>query len=177
MKVEWLLRGIGSALLAGLLTACFATAGVTELTEAGRAVRTGKGEPGAGYTQLETVTATHGSGCGRMGEGGTYEGALNGLRNAAAKINADYVRIDVDEPPHYTPECFMNTYSLAGAAFQQTGDAPPSPAQAPDISTMGVERAPCYPNRTCNDGLTCASDLCVRLEPAPPAPAPTPPAP
>jgi hypothetical protein len=171
MKVEWLLRGIGSALLAAALSACFATAGVTELTEAGHAVRTGKGEPGAGYIQLETVTATHGNGCGRMGQGGTYEGALNALRNAAAKIDADYVRIDVDEPPHYTPECFTNTYSLSGTAFQQTDAAPPTPATTPDIPSMGVERAPCYPNRTCNEGLTCASDLCVRLEPAPAAPA------
>ncbi len=29
--------------------------------------------------------------------------------------------------------------------------------------TPGVERGPCYPNGTCNAGLTCASQLCVRF--------------
>lgn len=28
---------------------------------------------------------------------------------------------------------------------------------------VGSERGPCYPNGTCNGGLTCASGLCVRL--------------
>jgi len=28
---------------------------------------------------------------------------------------------------------------------------------------MGQERGPCYPNGTCNKGLTCASKVCVRL--------------
>ena len=27
----------------------------------------------------------------------------------------------------------------------------------------GTERGPCYGNGTCNDGLSCASDLCVRF--------------
>jgi hypothetical protein len=27
----------------------------------------------------------------------------------------------------------------------------------------GTERGPCYGNGTCNDGLTCASELCVRV--------------
>jgi hypothetical protein len=27
----------------------------------------------------------------------------------------------------------------------------------------GIERHACYPNRTCNAGLACLSDLCVRL--------------
>jgi len=175
MKRAWRLGGIGSVLLAAGLGACFATASPTELTEAGRVVRTGTAEPGAGYLQLEPVSGSHGRGCGRMGLSGTYEGALVALRNAAAEQHADYVRIDRDEPPHHTPDCFVNTYTLAGVAFRQSADAPP-PAAAPastDVSTMGFERAPCYPNRTCNDGLTCASGLCVRLEPAP-APAPPP---
>jgi hypothetical protein len=30
-------------------------------------------------------------------------------------------------------------------------------------ATPGAERGPCYPNSTCNLGLTCASNLCVKL--------------
>ena len=33
------------------------------------------------------------------------------------------------------------------------------PSEPPE----GIERHACYPNGTCNDGLTCLSDLCVRL--------------
>ncbi|TNF25079.1 MAG: hypothetical protein EP329_23740 [Deltaproteobacteria bacterium] len=171
MKLDRVLRGMGVALAAALLTACFATAGATELSEAAREVRTGEAEPGPEYVELERVTGRHGAGCGRMGKGGIYESARNALRNAAAALGADYVQIDVDTPPHYTPSCFVNVYELSGIAFRRSGDAPPTPPTTPpDISKMGVERAPCYPNHTCNEGLTCASDLCVRLEPATPAP-------
>jgi hypothetical protein len=30
------------------------------------------------------------------------------------------------------------------------------------VPTQGMERGPCYPNATCNAGLECLSDLCVR---------------
>lgn len=30
------------------------------------------------------------------------------------------------------------------------------------MGNMGGERQPCYPNKTCNAGLTCLSDLCVK---------------
>ena len=31
------------------------------------------------------------------------------------------------------------------------------------LGAQGGERQPCHPNRTCNPGLTCASDVCVDL--------------
>src|SRR5450432_1250408 len=45
------------------------------------------------------------------------------------------------------------------------GSASASHDAGPDssASTEGGERQPCYPNGTCNSGLTCASQLCVRL--------------
>jgi len=167
-------RVIGIALLTAALTACFATANVTELTEGGQKVRTSEKEPPAGYVELEKVTGTHGKGCGRMGVSGTHEGALNALKNAAAELGADFVRIDEDEPPHHTPQCFINEYKLSGMAFRLSDEAPapaPTPAPTRDVTKMGIERGECYPNNTCNEGLTCASGLCVRLEPAePPSP-------
>ncbi len=36
----------------------------------------------------------------------------------------------------------------------------------PATTDAGSEAAPCYPNGTCNEGLTCASDVCVRIEKA-----------
>lgn len=45
----------------------------------------------------------------------------------------------------------------------------PDPAQPTSAQPeAGTERGACYGNETCNDGLTCASDLCVRLETAQP---------
>lgn len=40
--------------------------------------------------------------------------------------------------------------------------------QADSTTTVaaGAERGPCYGNGTCNDGLICLSDLCVRPPPA-----------
>lgn len=31
------------------------------------------------------------------------------------------------------------------------------------VPLMGTEGGPCYPNKTCNDGLQCRSDLCVEI--------------
>ncbi|HSW59455.1 MAG TPA: hypothetical protein VLJ60_01585, partial [bacterium] len=31
------------------------------------------------------------------------------------------------------------------------------------VPLMGAEGGPCYPNKTCNDGLQCLSDLCVEI--------------
>ena len=38
---------------------------------------------------------------------------------------------------------------------------PPQPQ--PQLPTQGTERGTCYPNSTCNSGLTCASNRCVVL--------------
>jgi len=32
-----------------------------------------------------------------------------------------------------------------------------------DTFQIGTEKGPCYRNRTCNSGLVCLSELCVRL--------------
>src|SRR5436853_305957 len=44
-----------------------------------------------------------------------------------------------------------------GGDDDATAGATDEPQQA------GRERGPCYGNRTCNKGLTCASGLCVRI--------------
>jgi hypothetical protein len=44
---------------------------------------------------------------------------------------------------------------LSSLACNTSRSSPPGPAP-------GTERGACYGNRTCNDGLSCLSDLCVR---------------
>lgn len=52
--------------------------------------------------------------------------------------------------------------SSGGSGSPATGDA--SSASGGSVSaTPGSEGGPCYPNSTCNQGLTCASDLCVKF--------------
>jgi hypothetical protein len=36
-------------------------------------------------------------------------------------------------------------------------------AEKPGLEAMGSERQSCYPNQTCNAGLICRSDLCVKM--------------
>jgi sulfatase modifying factor 1 len=44
-----------------------------------------------------------------------------------------------------------------------TGQLPPKVDSGVDACPTGSETCACYPNDTCNAGLTCASHLCVRL--------------
>lgn len=136
-----------------------------EVTAAGSTVQAGKADPGAEYVELGPITVAHGGGCGRDTIRGTYEGAYAMLRNAAARMGGDYVRIDVANPSHYVENCRSASYALSGVVFEFVDRRPPavpSAARAPSRTT-GTERTPCDPNNTCNDGLTCASGLCVRL--------------
>lgn len=145
-----------------LLTSC--AAAMINLTPDGGHVRTGKNDPGPGEVEIGPVAGSQGGGCGGFGTIGTYKGAYNDLRNKAARMGANYVRIDLVQPPHAGGGCAVDKYLLNGVAFKRGPGAPAKPAASPTVTPkMGTERAPCYPNHTCNTGLTCASDLCVRL--------------
>ena len=69
---------------------------------------------------------------------------------------------------HGTPSAPRIAWLMACALLLAQGcdgDRPtdPSADQGPTKPAMGSERGPCYPNGTCDKGLTCASKLCVRL--------------
>jgi hypothetical protein len=51
----------------------------------------------------------------------------------------------------------------AGGAAPAGAPPPPGPEPTPPAAQEGTEGGPCYGNGTCNEGLSCASNLCVRL--------------
>lgn len=103
---------------------------------------------------------------------GTYEGnveyATNDVRNQAGRKGATHV---VLSPPIKdsmaswgkigSSDC-NNCVALTGQSYR-CSNRHASSRRSTLPSGMGEERGSCYPNRTCNEGLTCLSDLCVRL--------------
>lgn len=103
------------------------------------------------------------------------EQATNGVRHSAAMKGATHVVLEaatkdnkrVTDPAFGTKKLCDNCVVLTGQAYR----CGPKPKQVADLPpTMGAERGSCYPNSTCNDGLVCLSNLCVR----PMSPATTP---
>lgn len=187
-----ILRALAAALTATVFAGCLAS--VPSVSSRGNSVRTGRGDPGPDYMELGSITATHGSGCGGFGAKGSYDGAYALMRNRASERGANYVRIDFESAPHSTPSCFDNEYVLRGVAYRRVGAdsrgnikrARAEERATSHRGTDGTERGQCYGNGTCNKGLVCLSDLCVRMpsedgagvdaEPEVAAPAPAAPA-
>jgi hypothetical protein len=107
-----------SSLVVGALTACGGVAARIDLVPGAADVRTGKADPPERFIEIGPIEAVHGSGCGRFGKLGTYEGAYNMLRNKAAQIGATYVRIDTITEPHSEPGCYDDTFVIRGTAYR-----------------------------------------------------------
>jgi hypothetical protein len=103
------------------------------LTNAARSVRTGKADPDPTMKEIGPIEATNGSGCGYLGAKGSYEGAMNELRNKAAMMGAAYVQIYTFSEPHSAGGCFTDAFTIRGMAFRVARyPAPPyRPAQTP----------------------------------------------
>ena len=69
-------------------------------------------------------------------------------------------------PQEWSTQISLLAEEIRVAAASEAPPLPP-PAATP-AHPDGTEGGACYGNGTCNDDLTCASNLCVRL----PAPAP-----
>lgn len=123
-----------------------------QLTAEGRKVKAQKAEPPAGAEEVGPVSGVHGDGCGGFGSLGTYEGAYAELKNAAAAMGANFVRIDIVEAPHQRDRnCYDNTYTLRGVAFivpetakSEATATPTTSAVAPATSAEGdaLEKSP-----------------------------------
>lgn len=56
--------------------------------------------------------------------------------------------------------CWIGLAVLTGAACSSN---PGNPSVKPDGGDQGAEGGACYPNGTCNAGLSCANDVCVAV--------------
>jgi len=101
-----------------MLGACGGTAAVPPLAAGAGDVVLRKAEPPGECKEVGPVSVQHGNGCGLYGKRGTYEGAYAALKNKAATMRADYVRMDALNEPHGLPNCYVNTYEISGVAFR-----------------------------------------------------------
>jgi hypothetical protein len=115
-------------------------------------VKVGKDRPAPGSKELGPVDVEHGSGCGILGDRGSYEGAVALARNRAANLGADYVELVKVTGPHMDPVCYDNRYVIHGIAFK-LGNGPSALAARPAVNGCDP---PCSPGYTCNAG-TCSA--------------------
>lgn len=111
----------GALLLVTLLLGGCAAAEVA-VAPAALDARTGSEPPIEPYQEMGAITASHGDGCGGFGTRGNYEGAYTLLRNKAATLGADYVRILRITEPHPVGVCFRNEYTIDGIAYRRSPD-------------------------------------------------------
>ena len=89
-----------------------------QLSPAAQNVQVTKAEPPPGFVEVGPIEAVSGGGCGMYGSRGTYEDAYNILRNKAAEMGANHVRMDAQEPPHYEGGCQNQAFVIRGVAFR-----------------------------------------------------------
>jgi hypothetical protein len=97
----------------------------------------------------------------------TIQGAIEDAKPKACRCGADAIIVTQKEAAA-TPEGVQRS-TVTLRAIRYTG--PPlgtAPSEPTGSAAAGTERGPCYGNGTCNEGLTCASNVCVRLPEEPP---------
>lgn len=179
----WLVVCVASALVGA--AAC-ASAPPVVLTPEGQGVQAEKLAAPPGARSLGPAEGSHGGGCGLFATRGTYEGALDELRNRAAELGGNYVQIDAVTEPHDDSGCTTAGYSVRGIVyFVPHGPVAPSAPEVSEPPRVGVCDPPCSPGFGCKAG-TCvpicnppceAGEVCTRrrtCEPTGPAPAPAP---
>ena len=101
-----------------LIAGCGGKVSTAPLTPEGQKVQVTKAEPPPGCVEVGLIEAISGGGCGMYGAQGTYEDAYNILRNKAAEMGANHVRMDSQIPPHGEAGCFDNRFVIRGVAFR-----------------------------------------------------------
>lgn len=147
MPARFIFSGITAAvLLAGCASA------PQSLSSMARDVRVAKSDPPPGYIEVANITGVDGSGCGLVGSRGTYEGAMNDLKNKAAGYQADFVQIFTITEPHVRPACFDNKYTISGTAYQK-GEEQVAPKQQPQSAPGSLEEKLAKLKKLKDDGL------------------------
>ena len=95
------------------------------LTEPARNVIVSREPPSAGAVHPGVVVGSHGAGCGFGGLRGSRDGAMADLRNEAATLGANYVKILEEVEPHKEPGCLDNEYRIEGTAYREAVSSGP----------------------------------------------------
>jgi hypothetical protein len=158
------MRRIALVLVSALALAWYGCAAeIPQLTPGAQRLRTGKSDPDPSMRELGQIEAVNGSGCGGFGTRGTYEGALNELKNRGAAMHADYVEIFTVTEPHAAPNCFVNEFIIRGTAYKAATaarvSAPAGGATPPAVQeTAQKTAAGCDP--PCSPGFACKNAVC-----------------
>ena len=154
MGVDRLDAAAGVLLLVVLLACGGGPAPVPETSAAARQIEIGKGDPPPGFKHMRTLEVAHGSGCDEYGEQGNFNGAYAMLRNAAARINADYVQIMTVTEPYNDGTCHHQEYKITAVAYRR-GAAPQAPVDEDDEDDE-VDESPPPKAKACVPGATQA---------------------
>ncbi len=111
------------------LGACRPKPDVSSAPDRSEEVTAAKVDPPPGSRELGPVEIVDGGGCGALGVTGTESGATRALRNKAAEMGGNYVKITGIVEPHETPGCFDKGYTMRGIAYRT-----PEPVPAPAVS-------------------------------------------
>jgi hypothetical protein len=84
----------------------------------------------------------------------------NGLTYGEGSVIAKGVRYVSSESSVSAQPATETATPASSSGSSKAGSQVPAEQAAP---ATGTERGPCYGNNTCNNGLTCASAICVRL--------------
>jgi Domain of unknown function (DUF4156) len=157
-----------------VLLACGAAAKVQPVSVQAQSVTVRKSDPPPEAKEVGPIESEHGNGCGLYGKKGTYEGAMNGLKEKAAARGADFVSLISVTEPHSEHGCFDQRFVLRGMAYKLpivgTGKGelgavpapnPPSATPAPTPPSATPPARGCNP--PCSPGYQCTEDKCLPL--------------
>ena len=156
LKQLW--RG-GCLALVALVGACGVAATVEPLSPKAQAVEIAKGDPPQGARLIGPIEASHGNGCGAYGRKGTFEGAMNALREEGARRGADYVELVTSTEPHSETGCFDQEFKLRGMAYKLAATTPASSPAAPTSQPVAAAVSECAP--PCSPGYACKDGTCT----------------
>lgn len=112
------MRLVAFVLAAALALSCRPKPDVSSAPDRSEEVTADKAAPPPGSHELGPVEITDGGGCGALGVTGSYEGALRALRNKAATMGANYLKLGEGVGPHEALGCYDKGYTLRGVAYR-----------------------------------------------------------
>lgn len=107
-----------------------------------------KADPGDYYEIIGPVSGVDGKGCGAFGYRGTFERAIDILRNNTAVRGGDYAQIITLTEPHLRGDCYDNQYAISANAYKKVR------TQTPSTQTLVTPPAPTQGINSGEEGMT-----------------------